>query len=312
LWLVIHLRKQQSITLCLDLRNNLLMIMKVTLCKGFLILSHGQVISVEFESECRHMSINESDDVLGWAGMVVDWIDVKCVEDVDDDVVVFGVGRRVGGGLVFGDWGFGIGFLCFLFSGVKFYLLPLDEAVVDVIRAFLLFYHDLKQDVALLGHLLLFVFWRNYKILVLHYFHPSLRLHFIKPLSQSLSSHDIPKQVQLFFIQVHTAVNLTLVQFLVVVLIQFPDRHEQVADVQSQCLQLDWGCVMAQVVWDQSQTERWLLREQQLLYGRPENLHITRWQHVEFVDFLQCADLLLVDCKVVFVKWHQQVFFYGF
>lgn len=80
------------------------------------------------------------------------------------------------------------------------------------------------------------------------YFHPSLRLHFIEPLSQSLSSHDIPEQVQLLFIQVHTAVNVSLVQFLVVVLVQFPDRHKQVAYVQSQCLQLDWGCVMAQVV----------------------------------------------------------------
>lgn len=198
------------------------------------------------------MSINESDDVLGWVGMVLDWIDVKCVEDVYDDVIVLGVGRIVGGGLIFGNWGFGVGFLFLLFSDKEFYLLPLNEAVVDVVGAFLLFYHDLKQDVALFGHLLLFVFWSNDKILVLHYFHPSRSLHFIEPLSQSLSIHEIPEQVQLLIIQVHTAVNLALVQFLVVVLIQFPDRHEQVAYVQSQCLQLDWGCVMAQVVWDQS------------------------------------------------------------
>jgi hypothetical protein len=65
LCLVVHLCKQQSIALCLDLRNDMLMVMKVALCKGFLIFSHGQVISVEFESECRYMSINESDDVLG-------------------------------------------------------------------------------------------------------------------------------------------------------------------------------------------------------------------------------------------------------
>ena len=41
LCLVVHLSKQQSIALGLNLCNDMLMVMKVTLCKSFLIFSHG-------------------------------------------------------------------------------------------------------------------------------------------------------------------------------------------------------------------------------------------------------------------------------
>ncbi len=56
----------------LDVDNDMLVIVEVTFGKGFFIFSHGQVVGVEFESDCRYVAVDEAYNVLGRVGVVLD------------------------------------------------------------------------------------------------------------------------------------------------------------------------------------------------------------------------------------------------